>query len=337
MVIEKLNNKKILITGGAGFIGSQLAAYILDNTVEAEVTIFDCFRGDSLDDVFVSSSLGHFENIKNLDLRVIVGDLSERRSLDNLERIEFDIIFHQAAISDTTMHDQAKVLQTNMTSFEFFLEYCKGRDIPLVYASSAATYGDVDAPQTVGRENPLNVYGYSKLMMDRMAFQARKVGHSAPIIGLRYFNVYGPGEFFKGKTASVCMQIALNLLDGRQPVLFEESALYKRDFVYINDVISANISAALCGESGIFNVGSGSPRSFYDVFSLVSKYLDIPIEPKFIVNPHAAYQKLTLADIQDSKDTLGYQPAYDLEKGISDYCSRFTQTYELHKRFPDII
>ena len=123
------------------------------------------------------------------------------------------------------------MIQTNVNAFKDLLDIAVRHGANMIYASSGATYGDAESPQRVGREAPQNVYGFSKLMMDHLARQYSQKHDHISIVGLRYFNVYGPREFFKNKTASMVVQFGHQLLSGKNPKLFEDSDKILRDFI----------------------------------------------------------------------------------------------------------
>ncbi len=198
----------------------------------------------------------------------------------------------------------------------------------MIYASSAATYGNAPSPQIVGSsEQPNNVYGFSKLMMDNMG-QKFAQKYDIHIVGLRYFNVYGKGEFFKNKTASMVLQFGLQMLSNQAPRLFENSDKIFRDFIYIKDVIQANL-LAIKGKSGIYNVGTGNARSFQDIADILQKELDLNLGNEYIKNPFVnQYQFFTQADISSTKENLGYEPKFSLEDGIKDYLEEIKRIYK---------
>jgi len=263
------NNKTILITGGAGFIGSNLAFYFQDNYPQSRIVIFDCFRSEGVFPNGNLKSYGHYKNLIGFSGDVICGNINNKSNLALLNDYKFDYIFHQAAISDTRVYDQEIVMRTNVNSFYDLLEIAKKNKSVTVYASSGATYGSLPSPQTVGKENPENPYGFSKLLMDRIAYRYVNENPDIPIVGLRFFNVYGPREFYKGITASMVIQLGHQILDGKAPRLFKGSDLIVRDFIYIEDVIQANIKACKPKKSGIYNVGTGNPRSFQEIADIL--------------------------------------------------------------------
>ena len=166
-IYDDLADKKILITGGAGFIGSNLAFYFQKHHPQAQIFVFDKFRNDECFPSGNPTSLGHFKNLIGFKGNVIVGDINNAKDLEKLRAYDFDIIYHQAAISDTTVLNQELVMKTNHEAFLNLLEIAKDCEAIMIYASSAGTYGNSPAPNIVGiGELPENVYGYSKLCMD---------------------------------------------------------------------------------------------------------------------------------------------------------------------------
>jgi len=313
------NKKNILITGGAGFIGSNLAYYFQDNFHEANVVIFDCFRSE---DTFKNGNLksfGHYNNLINFKGKIICGNINESSDLSLLDDYKFDYIFHEAAISDTRVYDQEIVLKTNVNSFYWFLNKAKTDNATLIYASSAATYGSLPSPQTIGLVQPENPYGYSKLAMDRIAESFNKKNKNLTIVGLRFFNVYGPNEYFKNKTSSMIIQLGHQILNGNPPRLFENSNKILRDFVYIEDVIQANIKACKTQTNGVYNVGTGVPRSFQDIVDILQAELGTNLPTEYFKNPYDGYQLHTQADISLSCKNFDYAPSFSLEQGIKAY------------------
>ena len=321
------NTKNILITGGAGFIGSNLAFYFQNNFPKANIVIFDKFRNEETFNNGNLKSFGHFKNLLGFNGTVISGDITNKDDLKGLEDFKFDYIFHEAAISDTTVGDQKIMIDTNVNAFVDLLKMAKKMKAVMVYASSAATYGDSNR-FSIGYEQPNNVYGFSKLMMDNIAKKYMKEDDIS-IVGLRYFNVYGEREFYKNKTASMVLQFGLQLLRGESAKLFVGSDKIKRDFIYIQDVIQANIKACKPKKSGIYNVGTGKARSFQDIVDILKKELGIKREDKYIPNPYKKqYQFFTEADISLSKEYLGYEPRFSLEDGIRAYLPEIKRIYE---------
>ncbi len=324
------NNKTILITGGAGFIGSNLAFYFQENYPKSTIVILDMFRsGETLSNGNLKS-FGHYKNLLGFNGIVISGDINDKKLLKNLEKnYKFDYIFHQAAISDTTATEQDLMIKTNVNAYEDLLKIAIKHKANMIYASSAATYGDAPSPQTVGCENPGNVYGFSKLMMDNITAKYIKKNLDISIVGLRYFNVYGAKEFYKNKTASTVVQFGHQILGGNTPKLFEGSDKIIRDFIYIEDVVQANIKACNPKKSGVYNVGTAKPRSFQDIADILQKELGTNLGTNYIPNPFVGqYQFHTQANIRSTIKNLGYKPRFSMEDGIKAYVPEIKRLYK---------
>ena len=321
------NNKTILITGGAGFIGSNLAFYFQDNFPESKIVVFDCFRSEEKFSNGNLKSFGHYKNLIGFHGDIICGNLNDPQDLEDLKKYKFDYIFHEAAISDTRVYDQEIIMQTNVNSFYTILDMAKEMHAALIYASSAATYGSQPSPQTVGIEGPENPYGFSKYAMDQIAYRTMRENPDMTIVGLKYFNVYGAREFFKDKTSSTVIQFGHQILAGKAPRLFEGSDKIVRDFVYIKDVIQANIKACAPKKSGVYNVGTSKPRSFQDIADILQKELGTDLGTEYFPNPFTGYQMHTQADIATSQENLGYTPEWELEAGIKDYIEDIKKMY----------
>ena len=294
---------RILVTGGAGFIGSNLAIRLQRDGHEVVVA-----------DDFSSSRWSNLCSFGGDVLTVdVAGDLGALNSLDR-----FEVIFHQASITDTTVLDQRKMMHNNVEGFRQILgvaQRCRSR---LIWASSASVYGRGRAPMSEAQApEPLNVYAYSKLVMERLA-ERWKPRLAEPIIGLRYFNVYGPGEDHKGKFASMVHQLAAQMRSGKRPRIFA-AGQQRRDFVHVDDVVQANINAMTAGESGVFNAGSGNGDSFNQVVAELNRVLGADLPAEYFENPYSFTQDWTQADLTRSRQVLGYKPRYGLAEGIAAY------------------
>ncbi len=323
-----LNGKAVLITGGAGFIGSNLALTIERRWPGARVVVFDRFQDGTCFGNGNPISLGSWQNLVDFRGEVLCGDINNARDLARLEDYSFDYILHQAAISDTRADNQMLVMQTNVNAFGDLLSLARRCGAQMIYASSAATYGASASPQRVGQEAPDNVYGYSKRAMDDLAARVREQAPDLKTVGLRYFNVYGPGEYFKGKTASMVLQLGLQILDGRPPRLFEGSDRIMRDFVNIDDVVEANLLAMETPHSGVYNVGFGQCRSFKDIADILQRELGTELPIDYFPNPYSGYQMHTQADNSLSERDLGYVPRVSLEEGIAAYVPDIRRIYQ---------
>ncbi|EJP74235.1 ADP-glyceromanno-heptose 6-epimerase [Campylobacter sp. FOBRC14] len=322
-----LDGKNIVVTGGAGFIGSALAHYLDENFKDARVLVVDKFRSNETFSNGNLKSFGHFKNLLGFKGEIFAGDINCKDTLQKIADFRPDVIFHEAAISDTTVREQDELVKTNVNAFVNLLDICESGGTKMVYASSGATYGNAKSPQKVGEcEAPNNVYGFSKLAMDNIGKIYAKRGVS--VVGLRYFNVYGKGEFFKNKTASMILQFGLQILAGKAPRLFEGSDKIKRDFVYIKDIINANLKA-LDAPSGVYNAATGRARSFQDIADILQREIGVNLGNEYIKNPYlGSYQFHTQADIEPTKKALGYESQWSLEEGIKDYLPEIKRIFK---------
>lgn len=304
--------KKYLVTGGAGFIGSNIA-----KTLEAqghEVTVMDDF-----------SKNGHFKNLIGFKGDVIAADCFTFMPRD----MYFDAIFHEAAITDTTVMDQKAMMEQNVEAFKNVLTFAAENEIKkVIYASSAATYGNGPVPNVETQPtHPENVYGFSKAIMDNVARQFAADNRDMTIIGLRYFNVYGPGEYFKGKMASMVFQLYNQMREGKRPRVFKNGE-QQRDFVYVKDIVKINMCALRNGkETGVYNAATGIPRDYNAIIACLNKEMGLNLEPEYIDNPYPFFQLKTQADMTKSESKLGYKPDYTLEAGIADYVKILDEHY----------
>ncbi len=236
--------------------------------------------------------------------------------LGGLDR--FDVVFHQASITDTTVHDQRHMMNNNVEAFRHLLESAVRWRARVVWASSCSIYGQGPVPMKESQPpHPLNVYAFSKLAMERLAERyASRLAHS--IVGLRYSNVYGPGEAHKGKFASMIHQLAKQMRSGTRPRIFR-AGQQKRDFVYIDDCVDANLCALHAKESGNFNAGRGKSWSFNEVVAELNRVLKTNLEPDYFDNPYGFTQDWTETDQSKAKSVLGYNPKFDLRDGIAAY------------------
>lgn len=295
--------KKYLVTGGAGFVGSNIAKEL--ESQGHEVTVIDDF------------SNANFKNLIGFKGDVIAADIFKFMPQD----VYFDAIFHEAAITDTTVMDQQRMMEQNVEAFKNVLNFAAFNEIKrVVYASSAATYGNGAVPMKESQPtHPENVYGFSKVIMDNVARQFAQDNQDMTIVGLRYFNVYGPGEYYKGKMASMMFQLYNQMKEGKRPRIFKHGEQL-RDFVYVKDIVKANLCALTnAKETGVYNAATGVARSYNDVVACLNKEMGTNLEPEYIDNPYAFFQTKTEADMSLTLEKIGYAPDYTLEAGVADY------------------
>jgi ADP-L-glycero-D-manno-heptose 6-epimerase len=207
----------------------------------------------------------------------------------------------------------------NVESFRRILDCARPTETRIIYASSAATYGAAtEASVESSGAAPANVYAFSKVIMDNIARNAAAESPGWIIVGLRYFNVYGPREAHKGVPASMVYHLSQQMKAGQRPRIFKHGE-QKRDFVYVKDVVDGTIRALDAQTSGIYNLGSGEARSFNELIDVLNKCLGINFQPEYFDNPHVHYQNFTQADLTSSRKSLGYEPKFPLEDGVRDY------------------
>ncbi len=222
---------RVVVTGGAGFVGSTLVKRIEREWENAEVTVIDDFRS------------GHFKNLEGFRGEVIAQNLTKIKLKEFFEPKTVDAIFHLASITDTREQDQRKMTWDNVESFRRLLEFAREKEIPITYASSAATYGiDARINNETDERKPANVYGFSKVQLENLAakYLAEPELQGWKISGVRYFNVFGPGEAHKGVMASMIYQLYLQMKAGKRPRVFR-SGEHKRDFVHVDDVVNCTL------------------------------------------------------------------------------------------------
>lgn len=300
--------RNILVTGGAGFIGSNLTLELQARYPEARIVVVDDFRS------------GDFKNLRGFRGDVVAGDVSRLDWTRQFGDRVFDGIFHLASITDTTVHDQFLQVHDNVEGFRRLLAFAEPNQTPVVYASSAATYGMADGKQVEDQPPaPANVYAFSKVQLDNLAREQAGRNPAWRIVGLRYFNVYGPREVHKKAAASMIYQLYLQMKAGKRPRVFRAGE-HCRDFVYVKDVVALTIRAATAPRSGVFNCGSGLATSFNAVISSLNECLGTALEPEYMDNPFAHfYQPYTQADMTRARVELDFTPAWAPAGGIADY------------------
>ncbi|MEI8102198.1 MAG: ADP-glyceromanno-heptose 6-epimerase [Chlorobium sp.] len=314
----------VIITGGAGFIGSAML-WQLNCMGEDEIIIVDDL-GFTTTEKWQNLSHLHFADFISKDL---FPDLLERGALKKISAI-----IHMGANSSTTETDADHLLTNNFVYSKKIASFCMANDVRFIYASSAATYGDGshgyrDAIDELGTLRPLNMYGYSKHLFDRWALRNNLLDHAA---GLKFFNVYGPNEYHKGDMSSVVFKAFHQIRDKGFVKLFQSHrADYKdgeqlRDFVYVRDCTKIMAWLLQNSVAGLFNVGSGTARSFRDLTTATFSALAIPATINYIPMPETLrdkYQYYTCADISRLRAAGFSEKLTTLEDGITEYVQRY--------------
>ncbi|MEG2314181.1 ADP-glyceromanno-heptose 6-epimerase, partial [Brevundimonas sp.] len=325
--------RMIVVTGGAGFIGSNIVAHL------CETQAWDVVVCDRLE----TADLGKWKNIAKHP----IADFWQPEELfENLERHaeQIEAVIHMGAISSTTEADADLIIRTNFSLSRDIWDWCAIRNVRMIYASSAATYGDGgqgfedrDDPESLNALRPLNAYGYSKYLFDQYAVRQADRDQAPPQwAGLKFFNVYGPNEGHKGSMKSVVAQIWPKVAGGETVSLFKShnpnypDGGQLRDFVFVDDIVSIINWLLLRDDvSGVFNAGSGQARSFADLaratFAAAGKeaqisYIDMPESIR------DRYQYFTEASM-DRLRALGYDGQQTpLEEGVRRYVQNYLAT-----------
>jgi ADP-L-glycero-D-manno-heptose 6-epimerase len=326
----------ILVTGGTGFIGSNLVAAL----------------SDAGERVSINDTLGSGEKWKNIAHHEIDELVSPERLDDFLTRRGSEIrsVVHLGAISSTMEGNVDLIADSNLRLSQRIWRFCAHQEIPLAYASSAATYGDgslgfsdTDDRDALARLRPLNPYAWSKHAFDRWARREVDEGRPSPRswYGLKFFNVYGPNEYHKGEMRSVVAKSYENAADGQPVTLFRShhpdyrDGGQKRDFVYVDDCVEViRWLLAKEPESGLYNVGTGAAQSWVELmtalYSAVGKRLsvewtDVPQKIR------GRYQYFTEANI-DKLRAAGYDRCFlNVEEGVARYVQDFLSTADRYR------
>jgi ADP-L-glycero-D-manno-heptose 6-epimerase len=314
-----------IVTGAAGFIGSKLV---------------EGLNRRGITEIIAVDNLAHADKFRNIAGCEIADYIDQAELPARLEALEGSVeaVLHQGACSDTMETDGRYMMENNYAFSRRLLEWCQDEEVPLVYASSAAVYGrGPDYREERACERPLNIYGYSKFLFDQLV-RARLAEATAQIVGLRYFNVYGPNEMHKGRMASVALHAYQQLHAEGKVKLFVGSDGYRdgeqrRDFIYVDDCVAVNLWFLERRDvSGVFNCGTGRAQTFNRVAvaainavhgtqatlqDLVGKGLIeyIPFPPALV----GKYQSFTEADLTRLR-AAGYPGEFmTVEQGVSAY------------------
>lgn len=307
----------IIVTGGAGFIGSNIVKALNERGHKDIIVVDDLTDG------------AKFVNLVDCDIADYL-DAVEFRSLivnDKLKPLP-EAILHNSGCSSTIERNGKYMLDVNFTMSKELLNFCQKHKIPMIYASSAAVYGANRVfSEDQNAEMPLNVYGYSKLLFDRYVAHH----HSSPnvqIVGLRYFDVYGPREQHKGKMASLAFQLHQQIQKRGRIQLFGEYDGYaagrqSRDFIHVDDVVKANLWFLDHPElSGIYNVGTGRTETFLDVAAAVVDYYGTKDQIHFVPFPESlkgSYQSYTCADTSKLREAGFTHKFKPVSEGVREY------------------
>ena len=317
----------LLVTGGAGFIGSNIVASLN----EAGRT-----------DIVVNDSLGTDGRWRNLAKRQIADFVQPHELAAWLEGRQLDAVVHMGAISETTASDGDLVMQSNFRLSLTLLDWCTKTQTPFIYASSAATYGDGehgfsddDRPEHLRSLRPMNLYGWSKHLFDQALIARKLRGEQLPPqwAGLKFFNVFGPNEYHKGKMASVLARIFDEAKAGQTVKLFKShkdgiaDGDQRRDFIYVDDVVAV-VRWLLDSPrvSGLFNVGTGEARSFREMIEAMFASLQRPPKIEYVDMPESIrgqYQYFTQSDVGRLR-AAGYNAGFTpLEDAVRRYVTHY--------------
>lgn len=303
---------RFLVTGGAGFVGQHLVAELIKN---------DDNRVDVLDDF----SSGKMENLLPFGKRVgiLKYDIREAEFVRRaIIKKSYDVIINLAAASNVKAFDEnpTRSFEVNVNGFLHILNAARFSGSRVVYASSAAVYGNGSVPnKESARAMPDSHYALSKYMCDEFASMYSRI-HGVHTTGLRFFNVYGAGEGHKGEDASVVHKLVLAATEGNKPVIYGTGS-QTRDFVYVGDVIQAILLACFrqpIPRFALYNVGIGHGATIKELVSLVGKTWGRPLVPTRVSTVPKGHIENSVSDITHITQDLGYEPHYSLEQGLKE-------------------
>lgn len=307
----------IIVTGGAGFIGSNIVKGLNE-------------KGYS--NILIVDNLGQTQKYLNLNRLKFADYIDKADFLGRLPQLEnVEAIIHQGACSATTELDANYLIKNNYEYSKTLLHYCLDRQIPFIYASSASVYGNGDNgfKEDPACEYPLNGYAFSKFIFDNYVRQTVDFSNSSSqVVGLRYFNVYGYQENHKGSMASVPFHFFNQAKEGGEIKVFEGSENFLRDFIFVEDVVNVVNFFLESGKSGIFNCGTGQERSFLDMANIFTqlhgkcKINTIPF-PEHLKGKYQAFTKADTANLV----AVGYDKAFiTLESGMEKYLDKLKKS-----------
>ena len=296
-----MKGKRVLVTGGAGFIGSNLVeALYKDN----EVVVLDNLH---------TGKRSNLENAIKGGAKFVEGDAKNIKSIKG----DFDFVFHLGIYSASPMYrDNPNLVGEVVQGITEVLEYCKEASIPLVFASTSSIYNGIVPPH---KENVIpgvtDYYTEARIACERMSELYFKL-HNVKVAAMRFFSVYGYNDIGKGKFANLVTQFMDSLLKGEQPIVYGDGE-QKRDFIFVSDVVNALLRASTIKGFGIYNVGTGKNYSLNEAISKLQTITGKKIAPKYIEMPVKNYVMTTLADTTKSKKEIGFDAKVSLDEGIS--------------------
>jgi len=311
-----------IVTGGAGFIGSNLVRALNQRGIDDILILDDLTNGEK--------HLG----LNSLDFADFVDWRDFAGGWDELLGDGIEAVYHQGANSDTMEADGTAMMAANFESSKEILFGCLEHEVPLFYASSASVYGSGGSgfSEQLACEDPLNVYAYSKFLFDQLV-RRYATGAESQVVGLRYFNVYGPQEMHKGRMASVVYHFYNQIRTDGEVRLFEGSEDFRRDFIHVDDVVAVNMWMLENPEvSGIFNCGTGESRSFLDIAEIMLANKELfgrDFEIARVPFPDALvgkYQAFTEADLDGLREVGYEEPFMSLEAGVKAYSEQLVTT-----------
>lgn len=321
----------IIVTGASGFIGSCLV-YALNKKGRTDIICVDRFE---MDDKWL--------NLRGLKYQEYIqaDEFLDSALLEDLFSEGVEAVYHMGACSDTTEKDMDYLMKNNVEYSQVLFKFCTDFDVPICYASSAATYGSgeegyKDDESQIHKLRPLNAYGYSKQLFDEWVLQTEK--KPPRWYGVKFFNVFGPNEYHKGKMSSVVYHAFNQIKESGKVKLFKShhpdfgDGEQTRDFVYVKDVVDAMLQLMTSehkGTSGIYNLGTGKARTFAELVTATFKALGLEPKIEYIDMPEhlrAQYQYYTQADMDKLTQALPNFSFKSLEDNVADYVQSHLNT-----------
>lgn len=310
----------IIVTGGAGFLGSSIVRALNESGHSGIIVVDRLGKGEK------------WKNLVNLRFHDFIHKQDFLERLPTLPKADF--VIHMGACSRTTERDADYLMGNNFIFSRRLFDWCREKDSRIIYASSAATYGDGGLgydDRLTDELRPLNMYGYTKKLFDQYVLASDK---PRQWVGLRFFNVYGPNEYHKDDMASVVYHSYRRIKSTGRARLFKsyrdgwKDGEQKRDFIYVRDVVAAVLHFMESPVSGIYNCGTGAARTFNDLVRAVFQALELPVRIDYIDMPEGLeekYQYFTEARTERLRDAGLQRPFHTLEEGIAEYVKEFLE------------